>query len=84
MSEITEGLGVVDDLWDVLKALVTHSSLADEIKTAAHKVIDDDKADSIAAAAAAAVKLAEPEPQPEPATPEVAPAPAGPPPREGM
>jgi len=74
MSEITEGLALVDDLWDVLKALVTHSSLADDIKTAAHKVIDDDKADSIAAAAAAAV----------PATPEVAPAPAGPPPREGM
>jgi len=80
MSEITEGLAVVDDLWDVLKALVTHSSLAEEIKTAAHRVIDDDKADSIAAAAAAAVKPAEP----EPATPEVAPAPPVTPPREGM
>jgi hypothetical protein len=76
MSEITEGLAVVDDLWDVLKALVTHSSLADEIKTAAHKVIDDDKADTIANIARPVEMV--------PATPEVAPAPAGPPPREGM
>lgn len=64
MSEITEGLDVVEDLWDVLKTLVTHSSMADEIKTAAHKIIDEDREDTLTAAVVPA-KGPEPEPEPE-------------------
>lgn len=52
MSEITAGVTVVEDVYDVLKALVSHSSLADEIKAAAHKVIDGEKATDPSAAPA--------------------------------